>query len=420
MISGSYQQQVERNLTWNFSVNLIDITFITLGLSLISRETIMPLLVSQMTGSKIAIGLIPAIYSLGFYLPQLLIANYAEGLKWKKPFVVLLGGLGERAPYLLMGVAVWGLALAAPDTTLVLFFLLLAATAFGNGLATPAWTLLGKVLPVHRRGIFFGVSGGLGALMGILGAYFVGRILDRYAYPNNFTLLFMLAFGFMVISWMGLALNREPETPIVKTRPSLSGYLRQLPDVLRRHQNYRRYLISYSISKLGSMAVGFFLVYGNTSFNLSGAQVGGLTGVLIGSEAIMRLLWGWVGDQKGHKIVLTGSALALSCAALAAWFASSLTGLTAVFILLGAAIAGDDVSKFNIVLEFATPDDQPTYIGLTNTLLAPVTTLAPLLGGWLATWLGYQGMFLAAMLIALLGGLLLMFWVKEPRYELKL
>ena len=115
-------QQVERNFTWNFSVNLIDITFITLGLSLISRETIMPLLVSQMTDSKIAIGLIPAIYILGFYLPQLLVANYSEGLKWKKPFVMLLGGLGERVPYLLMGLVVWGLALKAPTLALTLFF----------------------------------------------------------------------------------------------------------------------------------------------------------------------------------------------------------------------------------------------------------------------------------------------------------
>src|SRR5262245_21090495 len=119
------EQQVERNLPWNFSVNLIDITFITLGLSLISRETVMPLLVSQMTDSKIAIGLIPAIYSLGYYLPQLLTANYAERLRWKLPFVVWVSGPGERLPYLLMGLVVWSLAVPAPTVALTLFFLLL-------------------------------------------------------------------------------------------------------------------------------------------------------------------------------------------------------------------------------------------------------------------------------------------------------
>ena len=57
---------VQKNLRWNFSVNLIDITFITLAFSLISRETIMPLLISNLTDSKIAIGLVPAISALRF------------------------------------------------------------------------------------------------------------------------------------------------------------------------------------------------------------------------------------------------------------------------------------------------------------------------------------------------------------------
>jgi MFS family permease len=414
----NFQQEVEQNLPWNFSVNLIDISFITLGMSLISRETIMPLLVSQMTDSKIAIGLIPAIYSLGFYLPQLLMANYTERLKWKKPFVMLLGGLGERVPYLIIGLVIWALALGAPTLTLLLFFLLLATSAFTNGMATPAWfTLIGKVLPVNRRGIFFGISGGLGALMGIGGAYFVGKILDNQAYPNNFALLFAIAFLFMAISWVGLALNREPESPVVKQPVSLGSYLKQLPTVLRNHPNYRRFLLSYSTSKLGTMAIGFFLVYGNSSFNLTGAQVGLLTGVLVAGQALMNLIWGWVGDRSGHKIVLIGSAFALALATLIAWQASSITALIATFALVGAAIAGDDVSKFNIILEFTTPEEHPTFIGLTNTLLAPVVTLAPILGGWLATtWLGYQGMFVVAMTISTLGGLLLTIWVQEPRH----
>jgi MFS family permease len=411
------EQQVERNFPWNFSVNLVDITFITLGLSLISRETVMPLLVSQMTDSKIAIGLIPAIYSLGYYLPQLLTANYAERLKWKKPFVVWVSGPGERLPYLLMGLVVWSLATSAPAAALSLFFLLLAASAVSNGIATPAWfTLIGKVLPVQRRGIFFGLSGGLGALMGIVGAYFVGQILDSQSYPRNFALLFSLSFLPMVISWAGLILTREPEDRLVKPQLSLRNYFGRLPDILRHQQNYRRYLIGYSISRVGAMAIGFFLVYGNSRFSLSGAEVGLLTGLLIGSQAVMNLVWGWLADRRGHKLVLAASTFTLALAALIAWLALSKLALMAIFILLGAALTGDQISRLSIILEFAAPEDQPTYIGLTNTLLAPVMTLAPLLGGWLATWLGYPSMFFIATVMAALGGVLLLFWVREPRH----
>ena len=82
----------DRNARWNFVVNLWDIVFIMLGLSLVSRETVMPALINQLTDSKLAIGLIPAIYSLGGNLPQLLIANFSERLHYKKPFVMLVGG----------------------------------------------------------------------------------------------------------------------------------------------------------------------------------------------------------------------------------------------------------------------------------------------------------------------------------------
>jgi MFS family permease len=49
-------------------------------------------------------------------------------------------------------------------------------------------------------------------------------------------------------------------------------------------------------------------------------------------------------------------------------------------------------------------------------LLAPVKALAPLLGGWLATWAGYQEMFVVALVVAALGGALLTLWVREPRH----
>jgi MFS family permease len=91
--------------------------------------------------------------------------------------------------------------------------------------------------------------------------------------------------------------------------------------------------------------------------------------------------------------------------------------LAFTFILLGAYSAADSVSGLNIILEFCAPEDRPTYIGLTNTLLAPVIVLAPILGGTLATVAGYPGLLMVAMLIAGTGGLLMAFWVREPRRQ---
>ena len=108
------------NVGWNFTVNIVDITFITLGLSLISRDTVIPVLVSTLTDSKLAVGMIPAIWSLGYYLPQLITANFTERLVYKKPFVMFVGGVGERLPYLLIALAVWFFAVDQPTLALVI------------------------------------------------------------------------------------------------------------------------------------------------------------------------------------------------------------------------------------------------------------------------------------------------------------
>ena len=112
----------EPNATWNFWVNVLYIVFFTLGASIVARDTVMPALVSKLTDSKMALGLIPAISSLGFYLPQLFIANLSERMRYKKPFVMWIGGLVERLPFLLIALAIWFLGASSPAITLIFFF----------------------------------------------------------------------------------------------------------------------------------------------------------------------------------------------------------------------------------------------------------------------------------------------------------
>ena len=167
------------------------------------------------------------------------------------------------------------------------------------------------------------------------------------------------------------------------------------------------------------------LVYGKESIPGALEQVGVLTAILVGSQAVMNVLWGVVADRKGHKVVLCGAALFMALAAMAASAATglgaadvaglSIAWLVATFALLGASMSGNAVSRMNIILEFCAPEDRPTYIGLTNTLLAPAM-LAPVIGGWLATWAGYRGMFAVSVALSLLGGALLAWWVREPRH----
>ena len=433
--------------TWNFSVNLWDIAFITLGISFISRETVIPVLVSQLTDSKLVIGLVPAMWSLGLYLPQLLTANWAESMPYKKPFVMLIGFFLERLPYLLIGLVVLFFALERPTFALVVVLAGIGLASSGAGLGTPPWLdMIAKVIPVHRRGIWLGLGHGLGQLMGVVGAFFVGRILVSRAFPSNYALLFFLAFGFVVVSWAGLALNREPISEVTKKAAPLFQYLGRVTTVLKQDINYRRYLISKSLVNLGGMSAGFFAVYGAEIYSLDGRGVGLLTAILVGTQAVLHPMWGLLADRVGHKIVLAAAAFFVVLAPLSAlivggtggWNLWSLQnagavgleggavasasiwgtvpfGLLLTFVFLGSYLAADHTSSLNIILEFSAPQDRPTYIGLTNTVLAPILIGAPILGGWLAGALGYSAMFSVALVVGVVALILMVFWVREPR-----
>jgi MFS family permease len=162
------------------------------------------------------------------------------------------------------------------------------------------------------------------------------------------------------------------------------------------------------------MAAGFLMVYGKEQLPGTVERVGTLTAILVGGQAVMNLLWGLVADRWGHKMVLCGAAFSMAAAVATAAVARSSSGLALGFALLGVSLSADTVSRMNIILEFCPPEDRPTYVGLTNTLLAPAM-LAPAIGGWLATWAGYQAMFAVAAAISVLGGTLLALWVREPR-----
>ena len=165
------------------------------------------------------------------------------------------------------------------------------------------------------------------------------------------------------------------------------------------------------------MATSFFIIYGSQRFGLDGAAIGLMTATLVASQALMSLLWGVIGDRAGHKVVLTSAAFALALAALNTLLAPTQGWLVLSFVLLGMYSSGDAVSGLNIILEFAAPEDRPTYIGLTNTLLAPTIVLAPILGGWIATVAGFPVLLVTAATIAATGALLLAFWVDEPRQK---
>ena len=410
------QQEIERNYRWNFVVNALDGASFWFGISFISVTIILPLFVSHFTNNPLLIGLIPFLATAGVLLPQLFMANAVERAPRKKFFPVTIGFFLERLPIFLLVPVTYFLANKQPVAALIGFFVLYAWHTFGAGVIIIGWQdMIAKIIPVEKRGRFYGITNFIGNGTGVLGALAVPFVLERSAFPNGYVLSFTAASILIFLSWIFLSLAREPAVYSSKPPVSQLDYFRSLPAVLRRDRNFLTYLLSQIVFSLSGMATGFLVVYTVQTWKLGDAQASGFTIALQIGLALANLFFGFLSDRKGHKLSLEICFL-LSVVSLGlAIIAPSPLWFFPIFFLRGAVTAAIMISGISIVYEFTDADNRPTYIGLANTIPGIAGSVAPLIGGWLAGAISYQAMFFLSAVIGVISWALLRFAVREPR-----
>jgi MFS family permease len=392
-----------------------DYALFLVGLALASQHTILPAFARHLGASSVLIGAIPAVMTAGWYLPSLFAAGHTEALPRKLPFV-LRWSVWERVPALLLALVAFFVAPRLPGLALVLLLaLLMVATATG-GVLMPAWMdVVARAVPVAIRGRFFGMASlaaGLAALAASLGAAWV---LERAAPPASYGFCFLAAFVFYAASYWALCLVREPEAaPAAPVR--LGDYLARIPGVLRADPNLVRYLVARVFVTLGAMASGFFAVYALRAWEAPDRWAAVFTAAFLAGQVAANLLFGWLADRAGHRLVVMAGTGAMLAANLAALLAPSLPAFGLVLALSGMYQAAHAVSGHNVLLEFApTPRERPTYVGLGTTAIGPVAIGAPLLAGALVDTIGYAAVFALGAAGSLAGLAVLGALVRDPR-----
>jgi len=405
----------QRHFRWNFAVNLADGVFFWFGLSFFSASTIVPLFISKLTNSTIPIGVAAMIAQSGWYLPQILSANWVEQLPRRKPFVVSLGLLLERFPVLLLFVAAL-LAGRSPGAALGLFLLAYAWRSLGSGVVGTAWQdLIARVIPLERRGFFWGLTSALGTGAGVLGSMASAWILRTYAFPTSFAYLFGVAAALMLLSWLAMAQSREAVQPIQEPRQNQHQFLVSLPGLVRQDPPFRRFLVARVLLALGMMGMGFVTVSAVQRWGVSDGVVGIYTAALLLGQTAGNLVFGLRADRHGHKSSLEWAGLCFFAAFALAWLAPAPGCYYLVFFLLGAGTGSVFVSGILVVFEFSRPAKRPTYVGLANSIVGLANLGGPLLATWLAgRRIDYVFAFSAALSLAAWGAM--RWWVQEPRW----
>jgi MFS family permease len=412
-LNGSPDQDpiVERR---NFLVNIVEGALFVAGSTFISVQTVLPAMIYRLGGSNVAVGALAVITWGGLFLPQVFAARYVETLPWKKPWTIRLGLLA-RVFVGLIAINLLLFAQSDPPLALGVFLLLYALMHVALGVTTPGWyDLVAKVTPVTRRGRMVGFRSSLAGTLGFACSFALVWLLSSFRFPVNYTVAFAAAFLLQAIS-LAVQMQLVETTPSpVTERRSVQAFLSEIPGVLRRQRDFRRFIVSTMFLVLATVSGPFFTVHAIKAFGADASTIGRFTMVMVAAQVVSAPIGGYLADRSGNRTTLLVAASSLLVAALWAWGAPSLNWYYPVFAFLGMNIGSEMLARYNMAVEFAPEHRRAAFLGIMNALLAPCYAVG-LAGGWVSDRFGYHVVFLGGALCSAAGILMMSLVVKDPR-----
>jgi MFS family permease len=411
------KQLTEKDYRWNFIVNTLDFAFFSLGMTFGSLITIFPVFAKNLGASNFQIGLIPAIANLGWGIPAILGAKYAERYP-KKLNLVLKVTLGERLPYFFMALISFFVVPYDPKLALYLSLAMLGVATFSMGFLGPPWmSMIEKVIDSRRRGTYFAMGNGLGAIMGVGGASLARYFLESYPFPSNFGYSFFCASIFLMISFVFLALTREVPDENTNDDVAFSEYIKGVKIVLY-DKNFRNYIINRVLDALMVASSGFITVYLVKKLSMPDEIIANFTAILLVSQGLSSFALGPFGDRFGHKYLIVMGRLSYLVVTVLLLISRNIFYAYLSFVLIGLVNSARMVGDFAFTLDIVPKNRKELYMGVLNLLISPFSFLAPLFGGKLADIFGYETLFYFSLIIGLASLIFLIKFVQDPRRKL--
>ena len=411
-----YDAFVDRHLRRNYIGNFIHGMLGLTGFRLIYAPTFIPSYINRLTGSDALVGLGTSLLQLGAVISPIFSASRFESQPKLLPYAIRTGTM-MRVMILALAISGWfitGRHLLL-IVTLTCFFLL----GTFNGIQRVAFQMLmAKVIPIRRRGrlqAWRNITGGLIAagLSYLAGVY----LIQRDVWGNGYATTFFVAFVLTSLGLTALRLTLVEPTP-VRLPPAMRfmDRVRTFP-VLLSDQSYRWFIAAEALCVAARIAQPFYILYAGHELHQtgSGRLIGMLSLAFLGADTASNLLWGNIGDRTGYRLTFLGSTGVWASGIALLLFVHTEWAVVMAFCGLGAGNAGYMMSQQTMVLEFGERTDVAMRLALSTTIEGLISFIGPLIGGLVATTLGYPVLMSAALAFLAASFLLILFKVTEPR-----
>lgn len=409
-----YEAFVWDNLRRNYIGNYLHGMLGMTGFRLINAPTFMPVYIHMISGSNTVVGIAQALQQVGGIISPIFGATAIEHRKKVMPAALWMGGLGRVQ---IVGMALAGWFLQGQPLVYAMLALLFLFGVFMGAQRVVFGMLMAKVIPLSRRGRLQAWRNATGGLIAAVLAWVAGKyIIQPNLFGHGYSVTFLLA---AILTSMGLwalqVLLREPEPPNLPPKARFRDRVRDFPALIRSDPGYAAFLLMQMLTTASRMAVPFYAIYATTSTGLSGGILALLSLAYLGADTLSNLLWGYLGDRTGFRLVLLIS--------LSMWIVSTLillglhshVAIFAAFFGLGASQSGYMMAAQTMILEFGKREEMPMRLAISSSAEGITSSVSPILGGVVADAFGYPAVFGISIAFLAMGLVALVLLVKEPR-----
>ncbi len=413
----AYDSEARKLFPRNYWANIIEGGVYIGGMKFLAAETVISPMIKDLGGSDLLIAWVPMFTLIGVVTMPLLMAHRVQRMPRLMPFLRITGVV-QRAPYLIAGLALYFLAERYPLVVLTIVALTPLVCGIAMGYSFSAWMeILGRLIPKGRRASMFASRNILTALIGLGAGWGVREILKGAPGSEGYAYLHLVAFGFILVSYIVFCMIKEPDNHHAETHQSrgLGENLRDLPKILAAD---RRFLL-YCICRMFHYGVFVMVPF----LSLHALKVTGRPKSFLGNLIMVSMFGGLVGnlfaalsgDRHGgkHLQILARVLFIVVCATAA--LTTHVWGFYAVYFLYGAGINLDRVGAGTLSLEISPENRRPTYISLVAIACLPGMLAAPMLSWAVKRWAGEFPPAAVLSGVATILSLIFLLFVKEPR-----
>jgi len=413
---GRQRPSHQRDDRINYAIFFADSFGYPLAFSLISPTTIMPLLLTKLGASNLAIGMLPALASLGAFLPGLLSAAYLQKIPVKK-YLLVTFGMVERAFVISTAVGLMLWAASRPHVAVIWILASWTMMSLTSGFVLPAFhSMMSKCILPEQRGGMIGWSGALAGIGGVFAAQAAGAVLSHMPFPVNYSILFVAAFVILSATILPFLATREPADQTPEEPRSVGQYVRDAMGAVKSNRGYSFAISALSVMSFGLMAVSFYSTHAVRNLGAGEMEVARFAAITVGASVVSFPILGRIADRHGHKRVLLIASAGFAIAAALALASTSVNGISAVLVFASLGSTGLAVSQNVLWAEFAPSNtDVPMYTAVSLLFLMPFRVAAPIIAGWMADAWGFPVMFWAALAAGAAAFAILYAAVPEPR-----